>query len=99
MASEKAIDTRIQKVVRRRGGWSFKTHGSAATRQGVPDRLICYRGFFIASETKKPGGRTTPIQEHELRQIREAGGVAIVSFDVDEVEAAMDEIDRRLDGG
>lgn len=94
MASEKAIDGRIAKAIKRRGGWSVKFHGTAATRKGVPDRLCCYRGYFIAIEVKQPGGKPTPLQAHELEQIAEAGGIAIVATDVDVVDQAFDHIDR-----
>lgn len=97
MASEKAIDQRIQKVVARRGGWSVKFHGSVKTRAGVPDRLVCYRGRFIAFEVKKLGGKPTRIQQHEIDRIGEAGGVAVVVTDTDAVEAVLDRIDRILD--
>jgi Holliday junction resolvase len=98
VASEKAVDGRIAKAVRRRGAWTFKVHGSAAMRRGLPDRMVCYRGYFLAIEVKKPGGKPTPIQEHELEQIRHAGGIAIVATDVDVVEEAMNHIDRLVDG-
>lgn len=97
MASEKAIDARIQKAVRRRGAWSFKVHGSPKMRRGIPDRIVCYRGRFIAVEVKQPGGTATELQRHELNMIDEAGGVAIVATDVETVEAAMDQVDAELD--
>ena len=93
MASEKAIDARIQKLVASRGGWSVKFHGSAKTRAGVPDRLICYCGVFIAVEVKKPGGKPTRIQEFEISRIRDAGGIAIVATDTDTVEQVLNYVD------
>lgn len=93
MASEKAIDARIQKLVASRGGWSVKFHGTAKTRAGVPDRLVCYRGVFIAVEVKKPGGKPTRIQQFEIDQIKEAGGIAIVATDTDIVGLVLDYVD------
>lgn len=93
MASEKAIDARIQKLVASRGGWSVKFHGTAKTRAGVPDRLVCYRGMFIAVEVKKPGGKPTRIQQFEIDQIKEAGGIAIVATDTDIVGLVLDYVD------
>jgi hypothetical protein len=96
MASEKAISEGIQRLVKRRGGWSVKFHGSAATRRGVPDRLICYRGRFLAVEEKKPGGKSTLLQQHELDQIAAAGGLSMIATAPDQVEAVLDGIDAEL---
>lgn len=97
MASEKAIDERIKKMVDRRGGWSVKFHGNAATRRGVPDRHICYRGRYVAVEVKQPGGKPTRLQQYELDRIAAAGGVAIVATDTVDVERVFDAIDAELD--
>lgn len=42
------------------------------------DYILCVRGKFIAIEAKKPGGKPTARQEFIIRQIKAAGGVAIV---------------------
>ena len=42
------------------------------------DCLICYRGMFIAIETKAPGKKPTPRQELCIAQIKEGGGVVLV---------------------
>jgi len=42
------------------------------------DCLICFRGWFIAVETKAPGKRPTDRQKMIINQIRAAGGIALV---------------------
>ena len=42
------------------------------------DCLVCYKGTFIAIETKAPGKKPTPRQEACIKQIRDAGGYAYV---------------------
>jgi hypothetical protein len=98
VASEKAIEERGAKVVRKRGGWGVKLAGSPMGRRGIPDRLFCYRGRFLAVEFKQPGKKATPLQAHELQQIRDAGGVAIVASDTDAIESVLDQIDAEIDG-
>lgn len=51
--------------------------------QGAPDFLVCHRGRFIGIETKAGKGRTTTLQELNLKRIREAGGVAVVVYEDD----------------
>lgn len=96
MPSEKAISEAIARLCRKRGAWTFKVHGSVAMRRGLPDRMICYRGYFIAVEEKQPGGKPTKLQQYELDQVSAAGGVAIVAHHVDDVAGIMDLIDNRL---
>ena len=45
---------------------------------GVPDIIICYRGNFVGIECKAGRGRTTPLQQKNLRDIIAAGGTAVV---------------------
>lgn len=40
------------------------------------DRLCCIDGKFVAIELKAPGAKPTTLQEHCLRDIERAGGVA-----------------------
>ena len=51
--------------------------------QGAPDFLVCHKGRFIGIETKAGRGRTTALQELNLKRIREAGGVAVVVYEDD----------------
>jgi len=45
---------------------------------GIPDIVVCYRGYFIAVECKAGKGKTTALQDKNLKQIRDAEGIAIV---------------------
>lgn len=42
------------------------------------DCLICFRGRFIAVETKAPGKKPTDRQKMIIQQILAAGGIALV---------------------
>lgn len=99
MATETQITKSIVRVVKRRKAWVVKFHGGKATRAGVPDLLLCYLGFFVALEVKRPGEKATPIQEHEMSLIRAAGGVACVVTSVAEAEAVLDEVEVHIRTG
>ena len=45
---------------------------------GIPDIVVCYRGYFIAVECKAGKGKTTALQDKNLKQIKDAGGVSLV---------------------
>jgi hypothetical protein len=59
------------------------------------DRTVCYKGMFIGIEAKKPGqvNNTTDRQLRTIQLIKNAGGFAFVTDDVEQVR----EVIRRYD--
>lgn len=57
-------------------------------RVGIPDFLVCLGGLFFGIECKRPGneGGSTPRQKDEAIAIREAGGIALVISDVEQLK-------------
>ena len=47
-------------------------------RSGVPDIVACYCGKFFGIECKAGKNKPTPLQDKNLREIRVAGGCAVV---------------------
>lgn len=95
--TEAAIDKAIGRLLRERGAWAVKTHGTVQGRRGVPDWIAVYRGYTLALETKQPGRYPTPLQHHELDQAQRAGAFSGVVHSADEVRETLDYIDRRID--
>ena len=92
---------RIETILRKRGCWVLKTHGSNL-RLGVPDLLISYPistscgmavSVFVAIEVKIPGKKPTAIQEYELAKIRKSGGIA---FYADDPDSVIETIEREI---
>lgn len=54
----------------------WKEHGGPYGTSGIPDIIICYKGRFIGTECKLPGGRLTELQKRALDKINRAGGIA-----------------------
>lgn len=90
MATEKAIQTNIIKYLRSIGAYVVN---HTATKAGVPDLLICFRGDFLAIEVKHPDKKynVSPLQEHNLQLIEDTGGEAFVAWDVKQVKMFMEE--------
>lgn len=57
---------------------------------GRADLHACYRGRFIAVETKAPGKAASPAQLRYLDRVRQAGGIAVVADSVDDVVQVTD---------
>lgn len=80
-------------ALRERGAFVFKVWGSEHMMAGLPDICGCYRGRFIAVETKMPGGRTSPRQDYVIGKLREAGARVVVAQSVPEALRVLDEVD------
>nr|DAS91412.1 MAG TPA: Nuclease [Caudoviricetes sp.] len=93
---EQDIQRKIIKYLESVGAYVVKV--VASNKSGTPDILACYRGIFLAIEVKRPETKTnvSELQIYNIKKIKEAGGVAIVSWDLDTVKATIDEINSNL---
>jgi len=96
---EKPIVTDVMNLIRKRGGWCEKIHGSEMQRRGLPDIMGCYRGRFLALEGKRPGKEPEPLQEEILDEIRWAKGIAVWFDSVEQVRELLDSIDTSIGEG
>lgn len=77
--------------------WWLKVHGHDGQRTGVPDFLLCVRGFFVAIELKSPGAvgkdrDPTPAQAFQMRQVVAAGGAVACCRSLEDVQRVVTEI-------
>lgn len=84
--SEKRIEKSIQGYLDSLGAYHIKNHGSIYSRAGTPDITACLNGRFIGIEVKQPGGRVSALQAAHIELIRKAGGVAFVSYSLQETK-------------
>ncbi len=93
---EQDIQRKIIKYLESVGAYVVKV--VASNKSGTPDILACYRGIFLAVEVKRPETKTnvSELQEYNIKKIKEAGGVAIVSWDLDAVKATIEDINLML---
>ena len=73
--------------------YHFAYHNMGYGRAGIPDRLVCYRGKFIALEVKAGKNEATVWQERRIREIKAAGGLAFVVRSVAEVQGIIAALD------
>jgi hypothetical protein len=95
---ETHLQRKIQKMIRERGGFVFKVHGSETMMAGLPDLICCYRGLFVAFEVKTPTGTVSPRQRLVMRNIMGASGIVTVPRSVADASNALDRIDRMMKG-
>jgi len=90
---ETYLQRAIQKLVKSRGGYIVKQHGSMISEPGIPDLLCCYKGFFIAIECKEEGNKPSAQQGIHCRAIQKAGGITVVTWDTKTINKLLDYID------
>lgn len=56
---------------------------------GVPDISGVFAGRSVWCETKMPGNKPSPIQNHRIAAIRNAGGLVVVAYSVKGAEALI----------
>lgn len=94
--TEQDIQRKIIKYLESIGAYVVKV--VASNKSGTPDIIACYRGIFLAIEVKRPETKTnvSELQIYNIKKIKEAGGIAIVSWDLDTVKATIEEINSNL---
>ena len=99
MTPEGKVKKKVKEYLQSIGAWYYMPVSNGMGRVGCPDILVCYKGLFMAFETKAPGKikNVTPNQEREINAIICANGLALVVDDVEQVKEAIH--DKILEAG
>jgi hypothetical protein len=74
--------------------WHFKVLGGPGQKAGVPDIVGCINGLFFAIELKIKPNKPSAKQLHEIRQIQNAEGNAVVCYTYEEFVVYMEGLQR-----
>jgi hypothetical protein len=83
---ESKVKAKIKAILKEHGVYYAMPIGTGYGNAGVPDFLCCIKGRFVAIEAKANGGKTTALQDKNLRDIGLAGGITFV-LNEDNIEA------------
>jgi len=75
---EAKVKAKIKTTLKEHNVYYAMPIGSGYGNAGVPDFLCCLQGQFVAIEAKAGKGKTTALQEKNLRDILMSGGHAWV---------------------
>jgi Holliday junction resolvase len=75
---ESKVKAKIKKILKDHGVYYAMPIGTGYGSSGVPDFLCCVNGNFLAIEAKAGKGTTTALQDKNIREIKESGGMAVV---------------------
>lgn len=92
---EGKVKADVKKYLKEIGAWYYMPVSNGMGRVGCPDFLICYKGQFVACETKAPGKikNTTPNQQRELAGVADAKGLACVVDNVAQLKQLIDHME------
>jgi len=95
MTPERRVKAKVRKVLDKLGAYYVIPVTGGYGNSGAPDFLVCLHGRFIGIECKAGKNTTTPLQEKNLRQLSQAGGIALVVND-ENVDAFETELSRMI---
>ena len=78
MTPEAKVKKKIKETLDSMGAYFLQPIGTGFGSNGAPDIVVCYKGFFIGIEAKAGKGKTTALQEFNLKRIEGMGGLALV---------------------
>ena len=84
--SESTEKERIRDWLTEIGAWHFPVNNMGYGWRGIPDRIACIRGTMVAIEVKSRGKKPTNFQLIQLEACRQAGGVAILAYSLEDVQ-------------
>lgn len=94
---ESTVKKHITKFLTQKQAWWYIAVAGTA-KKGVPDLIVCYGGYFIGLELKRPkGGKITRVQKQNLHHITEQGGLGICCHSVEFLSELFDAIDQNDD--
>ena len=98
MTPEGKVKEAVKRQLKALGAWYFMPVSNGMGQVGIPDIIICYRGLFIAIETKAPGksGNVTENQKRVMDAIRTAEGFAWVVDDPSDIPMIFNAIDMTI---
>ena len=77
---EKNFENKIKKFLNDAGCYYVKFFANRMTRSGIPDLICCVNGFSVWVEVKAEAGRPSELQKWNIREIRKAGGSAMILY-------------------
>ena len=77
MTPEKKVKNEVVKALKSVGAYHFYPVASGFGASGIPDIVACIAGRFVGIECKAGKGTLTALQEKNLTNIMNTGGIAV----------------------
>lgn len=93
MTPEGRVKKDVKEWLKRHGVWYYCPVQNGMGVVGIPDFICCFRGRFLAIETKAPGkvNNVSPNQAARIHEIQTAKGMAFVIDRADMLDVLVEE--------
>ena len=78
MTPEAKVKKKVVSILKEVSAYYFYPVTGGYGRSGVPDIIVCHKGKFVGIECKAGKNKPTALQQKNLHDIIEAGGIALV---------------------
>jgi Holliday junction resolvase len=78
MTPEAKVKANVKKILTKYGVYYINPSTGGYGSSGAPDIVACYKGVFIGIECKANGNLPTALQNKNLDDIKQCGGIAMV---------------------
>ena len=78
MTPEAKVKQKVKQILKKHGVYFFNPVTGGYGSSGVPDIVGCYQGRFIGIETKAGKGKPTALQDKNLMDIVNSGGISVI---------------------
>lgn len=75
---EKKVKDAVKKILNAHSAYYFSPVTGGFGTSGIPDIVACIKGKFVGIETKAGKGKPTALQEKNLMNIMNTGGIAVL---------------------
>jgi hypothetical protein len=75
---ESKVKAKCVDIIKKHGAYYFFPVMGGYGRSGIPDIIVCHKGYFLGVECKAGFNKPTALQEREMAAIHKAGGSAMV---------------------
>lgn len=89
---EGKLSLRIIDAWKDMGAHAWKVHGSEYQPAGIPDICGVFLGHSVWCETKMPGNKPSMVQWKQMRDLRRAGALTIVSYTLTDAVQMLDHV-------
>lgn len=92
---EAKVKKKVVALIKASGAYYFFPVMNGYGRVGIPDIIVCHRGYFVAIECKAGSNKPTELQQKEMESIRSAGGAVLVvnEDNTEDVTKVLESID------
>lgn len=96
---ETALQSRLQRLINRRGGYVKKNHGNMITVKGLSDLSFTYKGLSFYWEIKTPNDAKNVSVEQGIhcRLAKKAGGITAIVSTLEQAERILNHADYCID--